>query len=86
MTNYQNANDKREIWVNLAEVWEYGITDAVERNDGYIDFSIMPLEEFVQECIDLIIYYYGNEMLGNEINYNNIVIDTAQDYDMLKGA
>ena len=46
----------------------------------------MPLDEFKQECIDLITYYFENEMLGNEINYNNIVIDTAQAYEMLKGA
>ena len=82
----KGITDKREIWVNLAEVWEYGIIDAIERNTDYIDFAIMPHNEFIQECIDLIAYYYENEMLGSEINYNNIVIDTAHTYDMLKGA
>ena len=72
--------------INMIEVWDNGLTDAIERYKEYIDFSIMPLDEFKQECIDLIGYYFENEMLGNEINYNNIVIDTAQAYEMLKGA
>lgn len=79
------TTDKREIWVNLAEVWEYGIVDAIERNADYIDFAIMPHNEFIQECIDLITCYYENEMLGSTINYNNVVIDAARTYDMLKG-
>ena len=78
-------NPNKEIWVNLMEIWENSIIDAIENNEDYIDFSIMPLDEFKQECIELITYYFENEMLGNKINYNNIVIDTAQSYEMLKG-
>lgn len=80
------SNPNKEIWVNLMAIWENSIIDAIENNEDYIDFNIMPLDEFKQECIDLITYYFENEMLGNEINYNNIVIDTAQAYEMLKGA
>ena len=68
--------------LNMNEVWDYGLTDAIERYKEYIDFSIMPLDEFKQECLDLINYYFENEMIGLEINYNDIVSDTAKDYDM----
>lgn len=68
--------------LNMNEVWNYGLTDAIERYKEYIDFSIMPLDEFKQECLDLINYYFENEMIGLEINYNDIVSDTAKDYDM----
>ena len=74
---------KREIWVNMVEIWDNNITDAIEDNKDYIDFSIMPYDEFKEECFNLISYYFDNDMLGNEINYNNLVLDTAKDYDML---
>ena len=68
--------------INMIEVWDNGLSDAIERYKDYIDFSIMPLDEFKQECIDLINYYFKNEMIGLEINYNDIVSDTAKDYEM----
>ena len=68
--------------LNMIEVWDNGLIDAIERYKEYIDFSIMPLDEFKQECIDLINYYFENEMIGLEINYNDIVSDTAKDYNM----
>ena len=68
--------------VNMIEVWDNGLTDAIERYKEYIDFSIMPLDEFKQECLDLINYYFENEMIGLDVNYNDIVSDTAKDYDM----
>ena len=68
--------------INMIEVWDNGLSDAIERYKDYIDFSIMPLDEFKQECIDLISYYFENEMIGLEINYNDIVSDTAKDYSM----
>ena len=68
--------------LNMIEVWDNGLTDAIERYKEYIDFSIMPLDEFKQECIDLISYYFENEMIGLEINYNDIVSDTAKLYKM----
>ena len=68
--------------LNMIEVWDNVLTDAIERYKEYIDFSIMPLDEFKQECIDLISYYFENEMIGLEINYNDIVSDTAKLYKM----
>lgn len=68
--------------LNMIEVWDNGLTDAIERYKEYIDFSIMPLDEFKQECLDLINYYFENEMIGLDVNYNDIVSDTAKDYDM----
>ena len=71
--------------LNMIEVWDNGLTDAIERYKEYIDFSIMPLDEFKQECIDLINYYFENEMIGLEINYKDIVSDTAKNYDLWEG-
>ena len=71
------------MFVNLAEVWENNITDAIEENREYLDFTVMPLEEFKKECLEEIRYYYDNDMIGLEINYNNFVTDTAKCYDML---
>ena len=68
--------------LNMIEVWDNGLTDAIERYKEYIDFSIMPLDEFKQECLDLINYYFENEMIGLDVKYNDIVSDTAKDYDM----
>ena len=80
MTNSQKA--ARGIWVNLAEVWEFGIVDAIERYREFIDFSIIPYDEFKNECIDSIVYSFENDTLGNEIFYNDIVSDTAKANEM----
>ena len=82
MLDSQEASNKGEIWVNVAEYWNNAIDDAIERNQEYINFSIMPLEEFKQECIDLLTYYFENEMLGNEVNFDSIVGDIASSYEM----
>lgn len=74
----------REIMVNLVEIWENNITDAIEDNKDYIDFTIMPYDEFKEECINLLRYYFDNEMLSIEPNYNNFVLDTARDYNMMR--
>ena len=75
-------SEKRQFWVNMAEIWENGIVDAIEYNSDYIDFSDMPLDEFKEECIELISNYIENDMLGCEINFNIFVIDVARCYDM----
>ena len=74
----------REIMVNLVEIWDNNITDAIEDNKDYIDFTIMPYDEFKEECINLLRYYFDNEMLSIEPNYNNFVLDTARDYNMMR--
>lgn len=73
-----------ELMVNLVELWGNNIDDAIESNKDYIDFSAMPYEEFKEECINLIKYYFDNEMMGLELNYNNLVLDTAAAYEMIK--
>ena len=70
------------VLVNMVEVWKNCIDDAIEHYRDYLDFTVMPLEEFKEECINLIEYYFDNDMIGLEINYNDIVSDTAKDYDM----
>ena len=74
----------KEIWVNMVDIWEYNLTDAIERYEDCLDFSVMSVDEFKEECIKTITYYFENEMLGNEINYNNLVCDTAAVYEMLR--
>ncbi len=74
----------RELMVNLVEIWENNITAAIEDNKDYIDFTIMPYDEFKEECINLLRYYFDNEMLSIEPNYNNFVLDTARDYNMMR--
>ena len=76
----------REIIVNISAVWRNNLTDAIEDNKEYIDFSIMPYDEFMEECLNLITYYFDNEMLGNEINYKTLVLDTAKVYEMIREA
>ena len=76
----------RAILVNLVEIWNNNIADAIENNKEYLDFSVMPYNEFIEECINLLTFYFDNEMLSVEPNYNNLVLDTARDYEMLKGA
>ena len=73
------------VLVNLAEVWENGIDDAIEEYKDYLDFSSMPAAEFKEECIKEIAYYFDNEMIGLEINYKDIVSDTAKNYDLWEG-
>ena len=70
--------------VNMREVWENNIIDAIEYHKDYIDFTVMPVEEFIEECINVIEYYFDYEMIGLDINYRNIVIDTANTYEMVK--
>jgi len=71
--------------VNVAEVWQNCIDDAIVSNEDYLDFSVMPMDEFKEECINLITYYFDNDMIGLEPNYNAIVIDTAKSYEMWEG-
>ena len=68
--------------VNVAEVWQNCIDDAIVSNEEYLDFSVMPMDEFKEECLNLITYYFDNDMIGLEPNYNDIVIDTAKSYEM----
>ena len=71
--------------VNMAEVWSNGIDDAIAYYEDYLDFSAMTIEEFKEECIKLIAYYFENEMIGLEINYYDIVSDTAEAYEIWEG-
>ena len=73
-----------DILLNFTEIIENNIIDAIEDNKEYIDFSVMTYDELKEECINLIKYYFDNEMIGLEINYNDIVIDMAKTYNMLK--
>ena len=71
--------------LNLAEVWNNCIDDAIDYYRDYLDFTVMPIEEFKEECIREITYYFDNEMIGLEINYNDIVIDMAKTYELWRG-
>lgn len=71
--------------VNVAEVWQNCIDDAIVSNEDYLDFSVMPMDEFKEECLNLITYYFDNDMIGLEPNYNDIVIDTAKSYEIWEG-
>ena len=73
------------VLVDMAEVWSNGVEDAIEYYEDYLDFSLMTREEFKEECINAIAYYFENEMLGLEINYNDIVSDTAAAYEIWEG-
>ena len=44
----------------------------------------MPRDEFVEECLETITYYFDNEMLGGSLdaNYDSIVSDTAKTYEL----
>ena len=42
----------------------------------------MSEDEFIEECINALTYYFDNEMLGESVNYNDIVSDTAKTYEM----
>lgn len=71
--------------LNLAEVWNNCIDDAIDYYRDYLDFTVMPIEEFKEECISEISYYFDNEMIGLELNYNDIVSDMAKTYDLWRG-
>ena len=56
---------------------------TAELLDGSNDWeSAMSEEEFIEECINTLTYYFDNEMLGESVNYNDIVSDTAKTYEM----
>ncbi len=82
MLDSQESNNKGQIWISITDYWNNSIDDAIERNKEYIDFSVLPLDEFKQECIELLTYYFENEMLGDEVNFDNIVGDIASSYEM----
>lgn len=71
--------------VNLAEVWNNCIDDAIDYYSDYLDFTVMPVEEFKEECINEITYYFDNDMIGLDINYNDIVSDMAKTYELWRG-
>lgn len=73
------------VLVNMSEIWQNNIDDAIEHYKDYLDFSSMPMDEFREECLNLIAYYFDNEMIGLEINYNDIVYDTAKTYGLWEG-
>lgn len=73
------------VLVDMAEVWSNGIDDAIEYYEDYLDFSLMTREEFKDECIKAIAYYFDNEMLSLEINYKDFVIDTAEAFEIWEG-
>ena len=82
MLDSQESSNKSQIWINIMDCWNNSIDDAIERNKEYIDFSVLSIDEFKQECIELLTYYFENEMLGDEVNFNNIVGDIASSYEM----
>ena len=73
------------VLVNVIEVWQNCIDDAIVSNEDYLDFSVMSMEEFKKECINYITFYFDNDMISLEPNYNDIVIDTAKSYEMWEG-
>lgn len=68
--------------VNLTEYWRNSIIDSIERYRDNISFSAMSEDEFIEECVNTISYYFDNEMLGDSVNFNDIVSDTAKTYEM----
>ncbi len=73
------------VLVNVIEVWQNCIDDAIVSNEDYLDFSVMSIEEFKEECINYITFYFDNDMISLEPNYNDIVIDIAKSYEMWEG-
>ena len=71
-----------DIVINLTEYWRNNIVDSIERYRDYISFSTMSEDEFIEECVNTLTYYFDNEMLGDSINFNDIVSDTAKTYEM----
>lgn len=72
---------KENLNSDLQDVWEYGIDDAIEENADYIDFTVISKEDLRSECLEYIKYCFENDMISLEPDYNNIVIDTARNYD-----
>ncbi len=68
--------------VNLTEYWRNSIIDSIERYRDYISFSAISEDDFIEECVNTITYYFDNEMLGDSVNFNDIVSDTAKTYEM----
>ena len=68
--------------INLTEYWRNSIIDSIERYREYISFSAMSEDEFIEECVNTLTYYFDNEMLGDSVNFNDIVSDTAKTYEM----
>ena len=70
--------------LNLTEYWRNRICDSLERYEGCISFSNMSKDEFIQECLKTITYYYDNEMLGESlsVNFDDLVSDTAKTYEL----
>lgn len=73
---------KDRIQINLIEIWEHRLEDAIDEYNEHLDFSNVPPADFKDECINYLIYCFDNEMLGSEINYKDIVYDTAKSYNM----
>ena len=71
-----------DIVIHLTEYWRNSIIDSIERYCDYITFSAMSEEEFVEECVNTLTYYFENEMLGDSVDFNDIVSDTAKTYEM----
>ena len=71
-----------DIVINLTEYWRNSIIDSIERYCDYITVSAMSEEEFVEECVNTLTYYFENEMLGDSVDFNDIVSDTAKTYEM----
>ena len=74
----------KELLVNMMEVWENNVIDAIEANREQFNFTLMPYDELKQECLEAIKYYFDNEMIGIDFNYNNLVLDTAKSYNILR--
>ena len=72
----------RKINIDLMEYWRNNLLDSIERYSDCISFDTMSQDIFVDECLETITYYFDNEMLGESINYNDIVSDTAKAYEL----
>ena len=70
--------------LNLTEYWRNRISDSLERYEDCISFNSMPKDEFIEECLKTITYYYDNEMLGESLsmNFDDLVSDTAKAHEL----
>ena len=77
----------RKINIDLVEYWRNRISDSVENYEDCLSFDSMPKDEFIEECVGTITYYFDNEMLGGSLdaNYDNIVSDAAKTYELWVG-
>lgn len=73
------------VVINAAEIWQNAIDEAIEQYKDYLDFSVMPLEEFKAECLETVAYYFDNDMIGLDTNYKDVVSDTAKLYEIWRG-